>query len=390
MLKQLNAFLFKDYSSVFVLYGVVVVAVCLQSLLLPDRQMGLDGPWYTQYNNYIIFKQSFFHLIHQQDLYAWYLPEQWDLFKYSPAFALFFGALAWLPDFIGLTLWNLLNASTVFFAIRQLPALAVKAKISILLLVLIELTTSMQNAQSNALMAGLLVLAFVRLEKGNYFLAALFITLTAFIKIFGLFAFVLYLFYPGKVRLAVYTIFCFVLLTIIPLVVVPIDQLKFLYMSWFHLLVDDHSASYGLSVMGWLASWFHLGINKNLVVGLGLLVVMLPFLRWRKYNEYSFRLLMLSSILVWIVIFNHKAESPTFIIAMTGAGIWYFLNKRNATDLVLIVSAFIFTSLSPTDVFPLWIQDNLLDPYAIKVVPCILIWCKIIFESLTQKAEIQL
>ena len=385
---RLPAFLFKDYTAVFIVYGIVVIIVCLQSLLLPLRQLELNGYWYTHYNNYIIFKQSFFHLLQHQDLYAWYLPEQWDLFKYSPAFALLFGVFAYLPDAVGLTLWNLLNAFCVFVAIRQLPTLDARAKISILLFVLIEMTTSLQNAQSNAMMTGLLVMAFVRLEKGDYFLAALFITLTAFIKIFGVFALILYVFYPGKVRLAAYTAICFVLMTILPLAVVSIDQLKFLYVSWLHMLIDDHSASYGLSVMGWLTTWFHLGIDKNIVVGAGLLIIGLPFLRLKKYNDYYFRLLMLSAVLLWIVIFNHKAESPTFIIAMAGAGIWYFHKKRNTIDLVLIILAFIFTSLSPTDLFPQWIQDNFFDPYAIKVVPCILIWCKLMFEVLTEKFEV--
>ena len=385
---RLPAFLFKDYTAVFVVYGIVVIIVCLQSLLLPLRQMELNGYWYTHYNNYVIFRQSFFHLLQQQDLYAWYLPEQWDLFKYSPAFALLFGVFAYFPDAVGLTLWNLLNAFCVFVAIRQLPALNARAKISILLFVLIELTTSLQNAQSNALMTGLLVMAFVRLEKGDYFLAALFITFTAFIKIFGVFALILYLFYPGKVRLAAYTALCFVVMTILPLAVVSFDQLKFLYASWLHLLIDDHSVSFGLSVMGWLTTWFHLGINKNIAVGAGLLIMGLPFLLLKKYNDYLFRLLMMSAVLLWIVIFNHKAESPTFIIAMAGAGIWYFHKKRNAIDLVLISLAFIFTSLSPTDLFPHWIQDNFFDPYAIKAVPCILIWCKLMFEVLTEKSEV--
>ena len=32
----------------------------------------------------------------------------------------------------------------------------------------------------------------------------------------------------------------------------------------------------------------------------------------------------LAAILVWVVIFNHKAESPTYIIAMMGIGISTF------------------------------------------------------------------
>ena len=257
-----------------------------------------------------------------------------------------------------------------------------------MLFIFIELSISLQNVQSNALVAGLLILAFVRLEKGHYFLAALFITLTVFIKIFGVLAFVLFLFYPGKGKLMAYTAVCFATMALLPWVIISFDQLKFLYTSWFHLLLNDHSAPMYLSVMGWLTTWFHLTIDKNQVILTGLMIFTLPFLRWNRYDERSFRLLMLCSILLWIVIFNHRAESPTFIIAMAGVAIWYFAKSRNTVDLLLTTMAFIFTSLSRTDIFPLGIQKDFFDAYSIKVVPCILVWGKLIIDTLLEKKEI--
>ena len=49
------------------------------------------GDPYTHYNNYVIFRQAFFHLVRHQDLYVLYLAEHWDYFRYSPSFALAFG-----------------------------------------------------------------------------------------------------------------------------------------------------------------------------------------------------------------------------------------------------------------------------------------------------------
>ena len=71
--------------------------------------------------------------------------------------------------------------------------------------------------------------------------------------------------------------------------------------------------------MGWIHSWFGVDVNKWVVVALGALVFQFPLARMEMYKPYTFRLLTLSSVLIWVVIFNHKAESPTFIIAMTGA-----------------------------------------------------------------------
>ena len=57
-----------------------------------------------------------------QDLYTQYLAEHWDYFRYSPSFALAFGAFAWMPDLAGLLLWNTLNAAVLFLGWMALPA----------------------------------------------------------------------------------------------------------------------------------------------------------------------------------------------------------------------------------------------------------------------------
>jgi hypothetical protein len=45
----------------------------------------------------------------------------------------------------------------------------------------------------------------------------------------------------------------------------------------------------------------------------------------------------------------------------------------------LAILAFVFTSLAPTDIFPLFLRKNFFEPYAIKAVPCVLIWLYLTF-----------
>lgn len=343
---------------------------------------------FTHYNNYVIFKQSFFHLIQNQDLYVYYNTEQQDLYKYSPTFSLLFGFFAMLPDFFGILLWNLLNAFCVFWAIKTLPKLSKETQVYILLFCAIEMMTSIQNTQANALIGGLIVLAFTQLEKRNYILASLFIVLTAYIKIFGIVAFAMYIFYPQKGKLIGYTIFWSILFLLLPLLFIELDQLKYLYESWFHLLQNDHDSGYGYSVMGWLHTWLSIDFSKNPVVLVGVLVFLLPLLRVKLYKLYEFRLLFLASILIWIIIFNHKAESPTFIIAVLGVGIWYFIQpKKFVYTTILLLLVFVFTSLSPTDICPRWFRDEIIKPYALKAVGCIFVWFYLIYYMLTLKAD---
>ncbi len=201
-------------------------------------------------------------------------------------------------------------------------------------------------------------------------------------KIYGALAFVFYLFYPGKLRLMGWSLFWMVFFALIPLAVVSGPQLLFLYKSWLHLLADDRSASVGLSVMGLLETWFHLTLSKNAVAIAGILLFILPLIYIRRYKELSFRLLYLASVLVWIVIFNHKAESPTYIIAMSGIGIWYFSQKPNPLNRVLLILAFLLISMSVSDLVPAAIRNGFIRPYGIKAVMAIVIWFRIVYEQI--------
>jgi hypothetical protein len=373
----------KLFTIVFSAYVVISVIAAAQGLLGHDKVYLPGVRAYTHYNNYVIFKYSFFHLIQGKDIYQLFPDDHWDLYKYSPTFALFFGLLSWLPDPIGLLLWNLVNSLCLLAGIRLLPGLNEKKKSWILLFCLLELLISIQNTQSNGLMAGLIILAFALAERSKYFLSALCIALSFYIKIFGALAFVFYLFYPGKLRLIGWSVFWMVLLAVLPVIVVGPHQLAFLYRSWMDLLLNDHSASIGLSVMGLMESWFHLSVSKNGVALAGLLLFLLPLIHIRQYKDYAFRLLYLASVLLWIIIFNHKAESPTFVIATAGIGIWYYFQKPDRLNTVLLIMAFFLISMSVSDLVPSSIRNGFVRPYGIKAVMPILIWCKILYEQIT-------
>jgi hypothetical protein len=383
-MNAVNRFLINPKSILFVFIGIAVFA-SLQSYFGGLKSFVEGGHLYTTYNNYIIFKQSFFHLIENKDLYAQFVEEQGDLFKYSPSFALIFGILSILPDVLGLSLWNILNAAVLLFSVYYLPRIDIRTKGLILVFMLVELLTSVQNEQSNALIAGLLIFSFGFLERGKYWLATLCVVSTIFIKVFGIVALALFLLYPNKFKLAYTTAFWVVFFTILPLVVIDLDQFVFLYKSWVNLLQNDHSISDGLSVIGWLKSWFGWQVNKTYVSMAGVVLFCIPLLKISAYQNFVFRILMLSSILIWVVIFNHRAESPTFIIAISGVALWYYAQFPKKENYILLVLAFVFTALSPTDLFPKFIRDEWMKPYVVKAVPCILVWVKIVYDMLFSK-----
>jgi hypothetical protein len=373
----------RSLSIVLLAYILISVIAAAQGLMAGPKIYIPGGRPYIDYNNFRIFKFSFYHLVQGKDIYQLFPDDHWDLYKYSPGFALCFGLLSWLPDTIGLLLWNLINSLCLYAGVRLLPGISDEKKSWILLFCLLEMLLSIQNTQSNGLMAGLTVLAFALAERRNYFLSTLCVVFSFYIKIYGAAAFVIYLFYPGKLRLAGWSLFWMLLFALLPLVVVDSHQLAMLYRSWLHLLVNDRSASTGLSVMGILVSWWHLDAAKNIVTAAGIVLFLLPLVYVRYYRDLHFRLLYLANMLIWMVIFNHKAESPTFVIVMAGIGIWYFSQQPDMLDKVLVILSFLLITMSVSDLVPAAVRNGFIRPYGIKAVMAIVIWCRILYEQMT-------
>lgn len=376
----------RSLSIVLFAYILISVIAAAQGLLAGPKVYVPGGRPYIDYNNFRIFKFSFYHLVQGKDIYQLFPDDHWDLYKYSPAFALCFGLLSWMPDSIGLLLWNLINALCLFAGVRLLPDLDDTKKSGILLLCLLEMLLSIQNTQSNGLMAGLTVLGFALAERRNYFLSTFCIVFSFYIKIYGALAFIFYLFYPGKGKLAGWSVFWMLLFALLPLLVVNGHQLLFLYRSWLDLLLNDRSASIGLSVMGLLESWWHLSSVKSIVTGIGILLFLAPLVRWRLFGDLHFRFLYLASALIWMVIFNHKAESPTYIIVMAGIGIWYFSQRPGPLNRVLLILAFLLITMSVSDLVPAPVRNGFIRPYGIKAVMAIVIWARIVYEQLVYES----
>jgi len=324
-------------------------------------------------HNFEIFRQSFYNLIDQGDIYVRY-PKLWlDYYKYSPTFSLLMAPISILPRYLGVIAWNLVNTLPLFFAVSRLD-FEFKKKALILWIILVELVTSIQNCQSNGIYTALFIFTFILLENKRSFWAALLVVLSVYIKIFGGIAAVLFIFYPGRLRFLLYTAFWFAVMALLPLIVVPPEQLLFLYKSWYNLLTRDALTLYGLSVMGVIKAWFGLSVSNTLSILTGLVLLSLPLLRIHRYNSYTFRYLFLSSLLIWTVIFNHKAESPMFVIAVAGVAIWYVLQKSDLKSKLLLWFTLIITSLSSTEIFPAVIRNDIITPYLLKVIPCIVVW----------------
>ena len=369
---------------ILTLYVVLTIVASIQCYYGNIIPAGHTGKIYHNYNNYIIFKNSFIHLLEGKNLYGYFPNEQWDLYKYSPTFAFSFGLMAGLPDFIGLVIWNLLNSLPLALGVLQLKHLTRRQKFYSLIFCAPELLNNMQNAQSNGLVAGLFILTFASLENRKYFASAFFLVFSIFIKIYGGIGLLLFAFYPGKRRLLFYTLVWFLLLGASPLLVRTWESMAGLYTSWGNLLQTDQVHSTGLSVMSILKTWFKVNVPNIAVEGIGALLLLLPLTRRAKYKEYGFRLLFLCACLIGVVIFNYKAESATYIIPFCGITLWFFSSSKTITKKIIFIGSFCLTSVLTSDLVPRAVR-LVGDAYYFKAAASLFVYICIFYELFSEK-----
>jgi hypothetical protein len=367
--------------TLYVVLTIVASVQCYYGNIIPA---GHTGKVYHNYNNYVIFKNSFIHLLEGKNLYQYFPDEQWDLYKYSPTFAFSFGLLARLPDSIGLVIWNLLNSLPLALGVLKLKHLTPRQKVYSLIFCAPELLNNMQNAQSNGLVAGLLILTFTSLENRKYLASTFFLVFSIFIKIYGGIGLLLFAFYPGKRRLLFYTLIWFLLLGASPLLVTTWDRMTDLYANWASLLHTDQIQSTGLSVMSILKTWFKVNVPNVFVEGIGALLILLQLTQRAKYNVYGFRLLFLCSCLIGVVIFNYKAESATYIIPFCGITLWFFSSPKTTAKKIIFIGSLVLTSVLTSDLVPRAIRQ-VGDTYCFKAAASLFVFICIFYELFTRK-----
>ena len=362
---------------------VIIIFYCLYTFVVSILKYNVGVP-----QNYIIFKFGWYKLLHNSDQLYNLLPNQGNnLFKYSPAFAMVIAPFYYIPNWLGSMAFNLGWACLFLWSIVNLTIDSFK-KAFILWFVLIEFTTSIQNFQLNVLILALMVLSLGFIEKDKPLLSTLFLALSVFIKLYSIGLAVIFLFYPKKLKAVLYSLMWGLLLAIVPICIVSYEELLFLYKDWFRVLKTDVDISAGLSFISILYNWFHVTLHKSYIQLIGLIAVLIPLIRHRSnfYNLLANRMIYAAFISIFIIIFNHKAESSTYIIAVFGVGLWYtHLSEKTIPDRILLILVLIVTCLNPTDLFPREIRVQYFEKYNIKPSACILVWFKIFYDLMSRQ-----
>ncbi|HTD97969.1 MAG TPA: glycosyltransferase family 87 protein [Mucilaginibacter sp.] len=346
-------------------------------------------------NNYFVYKYNFINVIHQHTIFGPQPQNFQDLNHYGPIFAILMAPFALLPDGAGVILWVMFNAWVLYKAVKLLP-LKENQYLLILLICAHELMTSSSNVQINPLIGGLIILSFVFIRDKKDFWAAFFIILGTFIKLYGIVGLAFFFLSKDKTKLIWGLLFWSVVMFVLPMAISSPGYIIQTYHDWYgDLLLKNQSnltssSLQDISVMGLIRNIFdYRQLSNSTIVIPGILLFALWYTRTKYFDNVTYQLLLLASTLIFVIIFSSSSESPTYIIAFVGVGIWFMTLDRPITtlDIFLFVFALVVTSLSPSDLFPRYLKIHYILPYKLKALPCVLIWFRIIYQLLTRKFD---
>jgi hypothetical protein len=346
------------------------------------------------YNNFIIFRQSFFHLLNKTNLYVEYVAQYADHYYYSPSFAALVMPFSILPFSISIFVWGLFDAWILYYAIRQLP-ISSKNQNFILLFSANEMMNSTSNLQSNGLTAATIILSFVYIIKQKETQSAWMMLLGFFIKLYSITGLAFFFFSNKKKKFIISFIAVAIALVLLPLLFTSPAFLMQSYKDWFAALsrksnfditISMYDNMVDITLQGMVKRVFNLpNLNKWIFIIPGLFVFGAQYLYYRHFRHPIYRLYILCSVLLFIIVFNTGTESPTYILGVPAICLWYVLQEKNKLTTGLFIISLFFSSFSYSDILTPYVRTHIMMPYALKVIGCFLIWVVIAIQIFTSQ-----
>ena len=340
-------------------------------------------------NNYLIFRGVFWHTVNQTSLYGAYPNEYFDVNHYGPLFALIVAPFAVMPVWLGMLFWNVALSLCLYVAISR-SQLKYKQQIFIYWFCAETLLTSLFMQQFNIAIAAIIIASYFLIERERDFWAAFLIVLGTFVKLYGVVGLAFFFFSKHKGRFVLSLLLWIVVLFVAPMLISNADYVIGQYHEWYVTLLEKNgenlqSIAQNISLLGMVRR-----ITGNLLysdlwlITPALVLFFIPYLRFSQYRNAMFRQTYLASVLLFVVLFSTGSESSSYIIAISGACIWYLSApwQRNRWDIIFMVLVLMISGFGSSDLYPRCIRHDLIQVYSLKALPCTLVWLKLCYEMM--------
>ena len=307
---------------------------------------------------------------------------------------------AFFNNYVGCFLWCIANAAFLYFAIKNLPITSHQKNV-ILLITAVEMMTSTHSVQFNPMLTSWILLAFILIEKEQDIWATLFIVAGFYVKLYGIIGLAFFFFSKHKIKFIISFVTWLIVLFCLPMLISSPRFIIQSYQHWVQSLVaknvqnTDSSIAMNLqdlSVLGMIRRLFKIeNLHNYLITIPAAVMLLLPYIRVQQFKYLYYRLSYLALLLISVVIFSTSAESPTYVIAVTGVALWFIVQKVPTAKWVyaLLIFAMIVTTFSVTDIFPHAVRVNFFIAYALKALPCFCVWLVLLYQLLFKKYELQ-
>ena len=306
---------------------------------------------------------------------------------YGPVFSLLVAPFAIPPVWLGLLLWLVALSLLLYVAIRH-STFNRYQQLFILWFCAHELFTALEMQQFNVAVVALIVLSYTLIDKERDFWAACCIALGTFVKLYGIVGLAFFFFSRHKGRFVLSLLFWSAILFVAPMIISSPDYVVSQYSEWYIALTEkstDNLFAYyqNISLLGMVRKISGDATYSDIwLIAGGLILFALPYLRLRQYQHQAFRQSFLASVLLFVVLFSTGSENSSYIIAFVGVVVWFTAVpwQRSHGDIALMVFVFVLSSLGHTDLFPPAIRTPYIRAYALKALPCVLVWLKLCYE----------
>lgn len=313
-------------------------------------------------------------------------------YKYSPTFAMAFMALSALPPLGAAIAWGALNFGVAFEGLARVVPSGRTGRAAALALAGMLLTTD--GDQSNLLLVGLVLLAFDAWERGLLVRAAIALAFATAIKLFPAAFLSLALLSARPARAVLYAVGALALLAVLPGVWLGAPGLLSAYRGWLGMLEIDYArVATGAHTPWSVGAMLEQGLGvslpaRGLEVVAGLVTTGPVLLAARRGHDALLRRALLVSLLLYVVLFSHRTEYCTFVIAAVAAAVWATNSRPTAVVVGLLAVAFLALGPVPAlgGVPPTW-RDWLTTPRAfhpLRLIGITTIWALVQGEVWTR------
>ena len=338
-------------------------------------------------NNFLIYKQVYWHVVDQLPLFVPYPSEYFDLNHYGPFFSLVIAPFAVMPTWMGMLFWLVVLTLCLYVSIRH-NLFTKYQQIFIYWFCIHELLNGVQMQQFNIAIAAIVVASYYLISKEKDLWAAFLIMLGTFVKFYGIVGLAFFFFSKHKVRFIGSLVLWAIVMFVAPMVLSSPEYVLSQYNDWYFSLVEKNnenlfSLGQNISLLGIVRKVSGCAAYSDLwLIVPGLVAFALPYLRLKQYANEAFRQTLLASVLMFTVLFSTGSENSTYIIAVVGVAIWYTAApwKRSKWDIALMVYVFIFCTMAHSDLVPRFVREEYMKPYGLKALPVVIVWLKLCYE----------